>query len=46
VKEINRTVQKIKIEIKGIKKTQTEGILDMENQGKRIGTADTSIPNK
>ena len=31
------------MEIKPIKKTQTEGILEMEILGKRTGIADTSI---
>ena len=35
VKEINKTVQDLKMEIEAIKKTQTEGILEMENLGKR-----------
>ena len=30
---------------KGHKKTQTEGILFMENKGKRTGTTDVSIKN-
>ena len=34
VKEINKTVQDLKVEIEAIKKTQTEGILVMENLGK------------
>ena len=34
MKEINKTVQDLKIEIEAIKKTQTEGILEMENLGK------------
>ena len=29
-----------------MKKTQTEGRLDMENLGKQIGTAETSITNR
>jgi hypothetical protein len=33
VKEINQTVQDKKMEIEAIKKTQTEGILEMENLG-------------
>ena len=31
VKEMNKTVQDLKMEIEAIKKTQTEGILEMEN---------------
>jgi predicted double-glycine peptidase len=38
VKEINKTVQDLKMEIKAVRKTQTEGILETENLGKKIGT--------
>jgi hypothetical protein len=31
---MNKTVQDLKMEIETIKKTQTEGILEMENLGK------------
>jgi hypothetical protein len=34
MKEINITVQDLKMEIKAIKKAQTERILEMENLGK------------
>ena len=40
---MSKTVNDLKIEIEEIKKTQTEGILEMENLVKRIGTADLSI---
>ena len=40
--EVNKTVQDLKIEIETIKETQTEGILEMENLGKRTGTTDTA----
>ena len=40
---MNKSAQDLKVEIEAIKKTQTEGILEMENLGKRIGTADLSI---
>ena len=36
----------MKTEIEVIKKTQTKGILDMENLGKRTGTTETSITNR
>jgi hypothetical protein len=42
VKEINKTVQDL-VEIKAIKKTQTEGILGIENPGKRTRTTDARI---
>jgi hypothetical protein len=45
-KEINKTLQDLKVEIGAIKKTQTGGILGMENLGKRTGTTDTSITNR
>ena len=43
---MNKTVQDMKMEIEAIKKTQTEGILEMENLGKRIGTTDTNMANR
>ena len=36
----------LKNEIRSIKKTKTEGTLDMENLGKQWGTTDASITNK
>ena len=35
----------LKVEIEAIKKTQTEGILEIENVGQRTGTTDTRITN-
>jgi hypothetical protein len=46
MKEMNKTVQDLKIEIEAIKKTLTEGILDMENLGNRTGTRHASITNR
>jgi hypothetical protein len=46
VKEMNKTLQELKIEIEAIKKTQTEGILEMENLGKRTGAREISIANR
>ena len=37
---MNKTVQDLKMEIEAIKKTQTEGILEMENLGKKTETTD------
>lgn len=34
VKQMNKTVEDLKMEIEEIKKTQTEGILETENLGK------------
>ena len=41
-----QTVQDLKAKIQVIKKTQTKGILDMENLGKRLGTTGANITNK
>jgi hypothetical protein len=43
---MNKMVQDLKMEIEAIKKTQTEGILEMENLEKRTGTTDTSITTR
>lgn len=43
VKDMNKTVQVLKREIKAIIKTQTEAILEMENLRKRKGNTDVSI---
>jgi hypothetical protein len=46
---MNKAVQDLKmeiLEIKTIKKTQTQGILEMENLGNQRGTIDTSITNR
>ena len=40
------TVQKLKTEMESMKKTQTEGQLNMENLGKRTETTETSITNR
>ena len=46
VKEINKTMKDQEVEIGAIKKTQTDGILELENLGKRIGTMDASITKR
>ena len=46
VKEMNKTVHDLKIQIPPIKKRQTERILRMENLGKRTGTTDSSMINR
>lgn len=46
MKEINKTVQDLKVEIEATKTTQTEEILEMENIGKRRGTTDATITNR
>jgi predicted nucleic acid-binding Zn-ribbon protein len=46
VKELNKTIQDLKIEIKTIKKSQRETTLEVENLGKRSGVIDMSITNR
>lgn len=46
VKEINRMMQIVIMETEAMKKTQAEGILEMESLGRRRGTIDTSITNR
>jgi uncharacterized protein YukE len=46
VKEINKTVQDVKMEIEAINKTQTEAILEMKNLEKRTATTDRGITNR
>jgi hypothetical protein len=43
---MNKTVHYLKIEIEAMKKTQTEGILEIKNLGKRTGNTDISITNR
>jgi hypothetical protein len=46
VKELNKIVQDLKLEIESLKKTQRETALEMENLGKRTGVTDGSITNR
>ena len=46
VKELNKTVQELKMEIEAIKKTQMEANLEMKKTKKRSGATDTSITNR
>lgn len=47
VQYINKTVQGLKMELEGkTKQTTTQPILEMENQGKRRGSTDTSSTNR
>ena len=46
MKEINKTVQDLKVEIEAIKKTETEGTLEMEKLGKRAGKRDPITSNR
>jgi uncharacterized coiled-coil protein SlyX len=46
VKELNKTIQDLKMEIETIKKSQREKTLEIENLGKRSGVTDASITNR
>ena len=46
IKQIMETVQELKTEMEAMKKTQTEGRLNMENLGKPSETTETSITNR
>jgi hypothetical protein len=46
VKELNKTIQDLKVEVETIKNSQGENTLEIENLGKRSGVIDTSITNR
>jgi prefoldin subunit 5 len=46
VKELNKTIQDLKMEVETIKKSQRETNLGIENLGKKSGTIDASITNR
>jgi hypothetical protein len=46
VKELNKTIQDLKMEMKTVKKSQRETTLETENTGKRSGVIDESITNR
>jgi predicted nucleic acid-binding Zn-ribbon protein len=46
VKELNKTIHNLKMEIETIKKSQRETTLEIENLGKRLGVIDASITNR
>jgi hypothetical protein len=46
VKELNKTVQDLKVEVEITKKSQMEATLEIENLGKRSGITDVSITNR
>jgi prefoldin subunit 5 len=46
VKELNKTIQDLKMEIETIRKSQRETTLEIENLGKRSGVIDASITNR
>jgi predicted nucleic acid-binding Zn-ribbon protein len=46
VKELNKTIQNLKMERETIEKSQREATLEIENLGKRSGVTNTSIINR
>jgi esterase/lipase len=46
LKELNKVIQDIKVEVETIKKTQIEANLKMENLEKRLVITDVSITNR
>ena len=46
MKELNKTIQDLKMEVKTIKKSQREATLKIENLGKRSGIIHASITNR
>jgi uncharacterized coiled-coil protein SlyX len=46
VKELNKTIQDLKMEVETIKKTQRETTLEIETLGKKSGTIDVSISKR
>jgi prefoldin subunit 5 len=46
VKELNKTIQDLKMEVETIKKSQRETTLEIEILGKKSGAIDASITNR
>jgi hypothetical protein len=46
MKELNKTIKDLKVEIETLKKTQRETTLEMESLGKRAGVTNASITNR
>ncbi|ERE65931.1 GTPase IMAP family member 3-like protein [Cricetulus griseus] len=46
IKQLKETVQDLKTELETIKKTQTEGMLEVEELSKQSGTTDATKTNK
>jgi gas vesicle protein len=46
VKELNKAIQDLKMEVETIKKSQRETTLEIENLGKKSGAIDSSIPKR
>ena len=45
IKQVMESVQELKTEMEAVRKTQSEGRLDMENLGKRMETTESSLTN-
>jgi predicted nucleic acid-binding Zn-ribbon protein len=46
VRELNKTIQDLKMKVETIKKSQSEKTLEIENLGKKSGAIDASITNR
>ena len=46
VKELNKIIQDLKVEVETIKQTQRMAILEIENLGKKTGAINASITNR
>ena len=46
MKELNTSIQDLKVEVETVKKTQMETNLEIENLGKRSGITDVSITER
>ena len=46
MKELNKTIQDLKMEVKTKEKSQRETTLEIENLGRKSGTIDASITNR
>jgi hypothetical protein len=46
VKELNKTIQNLKMEIESLKRTQRKTALEIENLGKRTGVTDANITSR
>jgi chaperonin cofactor prefoldin len=46
VKELNKTIQDLNIEVETLRKSQRETTLEVENLGKKTGAIDSSITNR
>jgi hypothetical protein len=46
VKELNKTIQDLKMEVETMKKSQRETTLEIENLGKKSGAIDVSITSR